>query len=671
MGIRTKLLLPIFSCVLIGCLLVGFMSFTTQKKILVEKMEQTAVDEITKVKQSIDIQKSNLATTKESINKYLIMITKLVERSIHDVPDEDLDNVLLDINKSINVSEIHVMDEKGVIKWTTEDSVRGFDFNTSDQTKPFLEALTNKNFALAQDPEPRGVDEVLFQYIGVARQDKTGIVQIGLEPKEIQELLKSVDITNVVSSIRIGKNGYITVFDKEGKIISHPDSSKLETSIIDFLPFGEEVLQNNTGNKYFSMNNADYFAYYDFHNDYKILAILPTNEYLDAVSDFLAVIAVTIIGFLIITSILILIVTGSFAKKVKQTSARLKDIAEGEADLSKRIQIKGSDELSELGKWFNIFVDKIEELIREIIRNVNEVSNTAKDTTSISEEITSSAQSQTNAMTQLAHSIHDSASSIENIVSSMEQITSTLRTVSNHSEEVKKQGANAVNISEAGHKSVDDTISEMRNIDDAMKIILENIEELNNSSSQIGGIVTVIEHIATQTNLLALNASIEAARAGEAGKGFAVVADEIRKLAEQTDQATKEIENLIAAENKIVGQTITATNIANTEVEKGFEKVGKTRDIFKEIHFAVKQSTELIQEVVLLIEDQMDEIALVTDSITKVNNVIITVNRTTENVAEISEQVCTGSEEVAKSAENLSYTSNSLYEMVSRFKIQN
>jgi len=266
-----------------------------------------------------------------------------------------------------------------------------------------------------------------------------------------------------------------------------------------------------------------------------------------------------------------------------QLTSISRNLAMGEGDLTKRVPMTGQDELGQLGQNFNQFIEKLQQSIRRVGDVTNRVASASTELLATAEEMAKGIDTQTQRMAQSA--------------SAVEEMTMTAGEVARNSQEAANIAMETTQTAKSGHQVVEETVAGMQQVSDAVGQSARIITTLGKSSDQIGEIVRVIEDIADQTNLLALNAAIEAARAGEQGRGFAVVADEVRKLAERTTKATKEIGDMIRNIQKDTKSAVSSMEEGTDKVKSGAELAIRTGDALTKIQEMVQHTASIIQQI--------------------------------------------------------------------------
>ncbi len=341
-------------------------------------------------------------------------------------------------------------------------------------------------------------------------------------------------------------------------------------------------------------------------------------------------------------------------KPVEEVARRLEDIAQGEGDLRKRLQVKSMDEVGRLAKWFNVFVDKLQVVISAVARNTETVLTSAKNLTEISSQMSSGAatmsgqshtvsaaaeQMSTN-IASVAAASEQAATNMSMVATSAEEMSATINEVAQNSEKARGISSQAVN-------QVNQTSSK--------------INDLGVAAAAIGKVTEIITDISEQTNLLALNATIEAARAGEAGKGFAVVAHEIKELAKQTAEATLDIKNQVSGIQRSTSETV--------------DEIGRIHHVIEEVNNTVATIATAVEEQSVTTKEIAANVGQASSGIQSVNESIVQSSSVAGQIAEDISNVNTGAEEMANAtqqvnlgAEELSSLASELQTLIGGFK---
>jgi methyl-accepting chemotaxis protein len=370
-----------------------------------------------------------------------------------------------------------------------------------------------------------------------------------------------------------------------------------------------------------------------------------------AVMTISLIVGIGLAAFLVLSYFLVNAVT----KPLHQVVAGLKDIAEGEGDLTHRLEVKSQDEMGDLAKWFNVFIEKIQRLIRDVAENAGllqtssgqlldiakQMSTGANQTSGKAITVADAGEEMSSNMGAMAVSMGEAASNVTMVAAAVEEMTSTISQIADNAEKARKITAGAVSQTEKASVQ---------------------ISELGESAKDIGKVIETITEISEQVNLLALNATIEAARAGEAGKGFAVVANEIKELARQTASATNEIKQRVEGIQQSTKGTVAEITAITTVVSEVNQIVG-------EITGAVDEQTAATREIANNIGQASVGIGEVNEKVSQGSVVSAHIAQEIGDVKDAAAHMSRNSTEVDQSATDLSRLAGELNAMVRRFKV--
>jgi len=496
-----------------------------------------------------------------------------------------------------------------------------------------------------------------------ATEIAAGIVQYQLSLKE------NGNVNQALRDIRFGSSGYFFIYDSQGKNLFHAVMPNLEgQNKIDMTdPRGTKIIVGLLDAAKKGDGNFSFYFQKPNTNEqiekigYSMMIpgtdwMLGTGAYIDdidaVVEDYRATVteqmidksyAILLIALLLaaMTAAVILITAQRMVAPIKNMADNLNDIAKGEGDLTKRLTVKGEDEIAQLGQSFNLFVDKLQTIIGDVANATAKVKSAA-------------------------NAIHDQTKVMSSqLISHNNETDQVVTAITEMSATASEVAQNTTQVAEATHAATGDVANAQRCVDASLEEISAlmaqinnaagNIQSLSEQSKKINNVLSVIGGIAEQTNLLALNAAIEAARAGEQGRGFAVVADEVRNLASRTQSSTLEINEMLSELHKLVA-------LAVKTMEESQQSCVRSVDSSR----AISESLGSVTSAVTAINDMSTQIAT---AATEQSSVTEEINRNVFAIQEIVNELLHSSEDAARVSQTVSQEGINLGKLVGQFKI--
>jgi len=514
--------------------------------------------------------------------------------------------------------------------------------------------VSGERARLLADKEEQARSLVDLAYSAVAAQYSR--VQSG----QLTEQQAQQNASEIVRSMRYGDKDYLWINDLRPVMVMHPIKPEMEGKDLSgyrdpkgtriFVEFAKIVQQHGSGTLYYWWPKPGQVQPVEKVSYVREFApwgwIIGTGIYVDDVNAAWlniaarsGAIALLCIAALIAFSIAI---SGSMIRRLELLAERIRDVAQGEGDLTRRIEIDAQDEIAQVARDFNRFMDSLHEIIARVAASTARVRAAALEISSTAGRAADGSHQQTGELTRVA--------------TAMEQMAATVAEVSGNSSRVAEDARHAVEVAGQGGAIVKEALARMESIAGSVRATAHKIEELGRRSDQIGKVVAVIEEIASQTNLLALNAAIEAARAGEHGRGFAVVAGEVRNLAERTTQATREIASTIAGVQQETAEAVEQMEAGTRLVEAGVAETSK--------------AGSALREIITSAQHVGDMIAQIATTTTQQSTAVGEINVNVAYITTIAHQGETTAKESAQTCEDLSELAEDLKQTVGRFRLR-
>nr|WP_144679251.1 methyl-accepting chemotaxis protein [Bacillus altitudinis] len=509
-------------------------------------------------------------------------------------------------------------------------------------TKPYVAASTGK------------------MVITIAQKTKDGSGVIGLD-MEIDSLIQKL------KEIKIGQKGYAFIMEKDKTVLADPTQkpgSKVNENLANI------IFKNKQGNGSYTLNGTDKKVAYVTNEltGWKIGGTMLVSEVEEAAKPVFNTAIIVFSVTLIVAGTLIFFIVRSISSRLSNLARFSKKVSEG--DLRDKLQIQSDDEIGQVGKGFNTMIDSLRSLIGAVQTSVENVASSSEELTASAGQTSKATEHITLAIEQFSTGNESQNDKVESSSEELEEMNRGLQHMNESAESITASSIKSTEIAGEGGQLVEKTASQMNVIDQSVKKAENVISALESKSKDITQILGVINGIADQTNLLALNAAIEAARAGESGRGFSVVAEEVRKLAVQSANSAKEIENLIKEIVQDIDVSQEVFTAVNQEVQSGLSFTEQTKVSFHNIFDMTKEISDQLQTMNRTVVQLSKGSAHVSEAVREIADVSRESSANIQDIAASAEEQLASMEEISSSSATLSSMAEELRDLISKFKVE-
>jgi len=371
----------------------------------------------------------------------------------------------------------------------------------------------------------------------------------------------------------------------------------------------------------------------------------------------------------LLAAVIALLLAARILKPLRDVNNQLKEIAEGDADLTRKLHVRTKDEIGQLALNFNKMTDNLALMIGQVNQSASGLAASSAKLTADSGLTAQATEQIAGIMGEVASGTGKQMNDLQTNMTTIQEMSLGIGQIAASVQDISEASLRSAEFAIAGDKSLQAAGRQMDSINRSIQSLSGQVQGFVNRSQEIGSIVGVIKGIASQTNMLALNATIEAARAGEQGRGFAVVADQVRKLAEQSAESANQIAEMAKGIQSEADDAMNVMKSSMGEVREGTDIIEGAGRSFGEIRLSIESLAGQVQEVSGAVEEITAAAEEIVESIRNVTQISETTAYSTQSVSAASQEQMASVEQIASSANALSTLAQGLQGLVARFNV--
>ena len=522
-------------------------------------------------------------------------------------------------------------EDGGYVFWPGDPALASYD----PRTRPWYKtAMAQPGKTLRTEAYYWAADDVVLVSTVQSFNDRSGVVNIDVSLKQLTDLVKQ---------IKLGESGYLMLMEANNTVLVDPNDPSHNFKKLGDLGEGyRQLSEAGQGLVQVELAGERYMAlvWPSKALGWRFVGLVRESEVMAGAARLTWLIAAIALVCGVLFAVAGAWFAGLIVKPIRGVASGLEGIAQGEGDLTARLDVKGRDETAQLAGWFNQFLEAIRTLIQRIGQAAGQIHSSSGSATEVSVEMAEVAERQREAVDMVSTAFHEMVATSNEVARSCSQAADS--------------ADNGQRQAHTGQQQIDAAVNSVGRLSEEIGHSAQAMEQLERDSNDIQSILGTIRSIAEQTNLLALNAAIEAARAGEQGRGFAVVADEVRALAKRTADSTGEIDGLLG-------------NLARRTHQMG-KQMHASLEVSQETVVSINEAREsfgLIRESVDVIRDMNTQIATAAE---EQHQVAEDINRHISQIHGDAQLVASLADSTRQDAQQLTALSQTLNQLVSRFR---